>query len=198
MEIQTVSQQTLSTEAEAPALGAVLRRALLQAGAVSLAIVGVATGPALVRNWRPLVARLARPAHAPDLAALARAPLPVQLHLATLAVAVGCTIVLLAGVKGSRLHRALGWTWAAAMLTTAVATLFIPAPDGAPNLFHLGYLHLFALLTFVSVPRVVMAARAHDVRRHASVVAGFLVGGLGLAGLFAFLPGRLMWQVMFG
>ena len=85
------------------------------------------------------------------------------------------------------------------MLTTAVATLFIPAPDGAPYRFHLGYLHLFALLTLISVPRAVMAARRHDVRPPSRAsCSGFLVGGLGLAGLFAFLPGRLMWPVVFG
>ena len=84
------------------------------------------------------------------------------------------------------------------MLGTAVATLFIPAPPGSPNIFGLGYLHLFALLAFISVPRAVIAARSHDVDKHARIIAGFLVGGVGLAGLFAFLPGRLMWQVVFG
>ena len=91
-------------------------------------------------------------------AAIAHAPLPVQLHLATLGVAIACTVVLLAGVKGSRLHRTLGWTWSAAMLGTAGATLFIPPSPGAANIFGLGYLHLFALFTFISVPRAVMAA----------------------------------------
>ena len=78
------------------------------------------------------------------------------------------------------------------------ATLFIPAPPGSASFHGLGFLHLFALFTFVSVPRAVLAARAHDVNRHARIVSGFLVGGLGLAGLLAFLPGRLMWQVVFG
>jgi uncharacterized membrane protein len=197
-----VSQQALSTEAPglAPrqATRGVLRRALLYATAVSLAIVGVAAGPGLVHNWRRIVADELRPPHAPDLGAIAQAPLPVQLHLATLSVAIVCTIVLLSGVKGSRLHRMLGWTWSVAMLSTASATLFIHAPPGSASIFGLGYLHLFALLTFISVPRAVLAARSHRVDRHARIIAGFLVGGLGLAGLFAFLPGRLMWQVVFG
>ena len=197
-----MTQQALSTEAARPAVGTILPRALWQASAVSLAIVGVAAGPALVRNWRPLLAAVRRPAHAPDMAAIGQAPLAVQLHLATLLVAIACTTVLLSGVKGTRLHRVLGWTWSGAMLTTATATLFIAAAPGAPSLhvggLRLGYLHLFALLTFISVPRAVVAARSHDVGRHAGIIAGFLMGGLGLAGLFAFLPGRLMWRVMFG
>jgi uncharacterized membrane protein len=176
----------------------VLRPALISATGVSLAVAGVAMGPALVKNWRGLAAAARRPAHAPDLAAIGHAPLPVQLHLASLAVAVVCTVVLLTGVKGTMLHRVLGWTWAVSMLTTATATLFIPPPPGAASVFGLGYLHLFALFTFVSAPRAVLAARAHDVDRHARIIASFLVGGLGLAGLLAFLPGRLMWQVVFG
>jgi uncharacterized membrane protein len=192
-EEEKVSQQTLSTGGYGP----VLRRALLKAIAVSLAIVGVATGPALVRNWRAVLHAAARPIHAPRLALLVHAPLAVQLHLATLAVAATATVVLLAGVKGTRLHRTLGWTWACAMLATAISTLFIKAPPQAPNIFGLGYLHLFALLTFISVPRAVWAARRHLVEKHAGIISGFLVGGLGLAGLFALMPGRLMWQVLF-
>lgn len=189
-----MSQQALSTEA----VRSVLRRALAQATAISLAIVGLAAGPALVRNWRVIASALARPPHVPDLALLAQAPWPVQAHLATLAVALAATVVLLAGVKGSRLHRVLGWLWALAMIATAAATLYIPAPPGAANFHGLGILHLFALLTFISVPRAVLAARRHDVRRHAGVISGFLIGGLGLAGLFALLPGRLLWQVLMG
>jgi uncharacterized membrane protein len=193
-----VTQQALSTEAPRSGYGPLLARALITATGVSVAVVAVAVGPSMVKNWRPLAAALRRPAHAPEIAAIAQAPPAVLIHLATLAVAVACTVVLLTGVKGSRLHRVLGWTWSGAMLTTAVATLFIPAPPGAANIFGLGYLHLFALFTFISVPRAVIAARSHDVDRHAKIISGFLVGGLGLAGLFAFLPGRLMWQVVFG
>jgi len=189
-----VSQQTMSTEAT----GRILRRAFGRATAVSLAIVAVAAGPSLMRNWRGLLQAAARPIHAPDLTLLARAPLAVQIHLATLALAVGATAVLLAGVKGSRLHRLLGWSWSTAMIATAVSTLFIKVPPGWPSIFGLGYLHLFALLTFISVPRAVWAARHHQVDKHAGIISGFLVGGLGLAGLFALLPGRLMWQVLFG
>lgn len=196
-----MSQQALSTDPQAPpvpALGPLLLRSAVVACGLASAIVAVAVGPQLARHWRPIAAAMLRPAHAPRLAPIAQAPWPVQLHLATLSVALVCTLALLAGVKGSRAHRVLGWTWSTAMLGTAVATLFIPAPPGAPSVFGLGYLHLFALLTFVCVPRAILAARSHDVDRHARIIASFLAGGLGLAGLFAFLPGRLMWQVVFG
>src|SRR5205823_14761665 len=67
LEDKTVTQQALSTEPVRTAYGPVIRRALITASAVSLAIVAVAAGPALVANRRPLVAALARPPHAPDL-----------------------------------------------------------------------------------------------------------------------------------
>lgn len=189
-----MSQQALSTKATGP----ILWRALTRATAVSLGVVAVAAGPSLLRNWRVLLQAIERPMHMPNLALVAQAPVAVQFHLATLAVAVGATAVLLAGVKGSRLHRVLGWSWSAAMVGTAISTLFIKAPPSAPSIFGLGYLHLFALLTFISVPRAVWAARRHQVDKHAGIISGFLVGGLGLAGLFALLPGRLMWQMLFG
>jgi uncharacterized membrane protein len=198
----TVTQQALSTEGRGPAGRAALVRALAPAlaygTAVSVAVVAVAAGPGLTRNWRAISGALLRPPHAPEFSAIAHAPLPVQVHLATMCVAIACTAVLLAGVKGSRLHRVLGWTWSAAMLTTATVTLVIPSPPGMGDVFGLGYLHLFSLLTFISVPRAILAARSHQVDKHARIVSGFLIGGLGLAGLFAFLPGRLMWQVVFG
>ena len=127
-----------------------------------------------------------------------RASPAIQIHLATILLALIVTGILMSGVKGSRLHRMLGWAWTVAMLGTAVSTLFIRSPPFGPHIGPFGVLHLFALLTFVSVPRAVLAARRHDVARHAAVISGFVIGGLGIAGIAAFLPGRMLWQVLFG
>lgn len=120
----------------------------------------------------------------------------IQIHLATITVALAVTAILMSGVKGSRLHRVLGWTWSGAMLVTAVSALFIRAQVG-PTLLGFGFLHIFALLTLVSVPRAVLAARRHDVVSHARIISAFVLGGLGVAGLAAFLPGRLVWSIFF-
>lgn len=194
-----MSQQVLSTGAYGSLLRRSLGRALVWALGVSAAIVGLAAGPALVRNGPQILrAAAAHPPHAPNLALIRQASLPIQIHLVTIAAALAVTAVLLAGVKGSRLHRTLGWAWAVTMVGTAVTTLFIKAAPIGPSFHGLGLLHLFALLTFIAVPRAVLAARRHDVATHAAVISGFVIGGLGIAGLAAFLPGRLLWQVFFG
>jgi uncharacterized membrane protein len=159
---------------------------------IPVAIVLVAMGPMSVlhglANLPPL--RL----HAPDLGLIARAPIAVQIHLTAVTVALLVGIVLLVGVKGSTAHRALGWTWVAAMMTGAISSLFIR------NLNHgaFSYIHLISGWIILILPVAVAAARTHRVRMHARTMTGIFNGGLILAGAMAFLPGRLMWAVVFG
>jgi uncharacterized membrane protein len=87
----------------------------------------------------------------------------------------------------------IGWTWSSFMMLTAISALFIPSQG--PGLI---FLKLFALITLASVPAAVLSARSHKVARHAGIMTSLFVGGIGIAGLLAFLPGRLMWQVLFG
>lgn len=196
-----VSTEALSTPSTyAPLVRRSLRRATVVSVAIVAVIFTVAFGPLAFRNPEAFAAAMTRPGalHAPDLGLIAEAPLAIQLHLLTLAAAIGVTGVLLFGVKGERLHRTLGWTWIAAMMTTAVAALFIKAAPFGPHIGPFGVLHIFSAMTLVGAPQAVLAARRHDVARHARLLSGLVVGGLGLAGLAAFLPGRLMWAVFFG
>ena len=195
-----MSVQALSTAGHGP----LLRRSLARASLSAFAIVGVtftlAVGPVLLRDPAGLAhAILLTPApHAPDFTPILRASPAIQIHLATILLALIVTGILMGGVKGSRLHRVLGWAWVVTVLGTAVSTLFIRSAPFGPHLGPFGLLHLFALLTFVSAPRAVLAARRHDVARHAAVISGFVIGGFGIAGIAAFLPGRMLWQVLFG
>lgn len=119
----------------------------------------------------------------------------IQIHVTTIAVAVVATLFILTARKGTRLHRIFGWVWVTCMMTTAIVTFWIGRSDA---LFGLGPIHLFSVLTLVSVPRSIMAIRRGNVAAHRSAMIGVVVGGLGLAGFLAFLPGRLMWTVVFG
>lgn len=193
-----VSDQALSTSRHGALLRRSLARAALYSSLVAATIVTLAIGPALVRNGPTFADLGAHPPHAPDLAPILAASPAIQVHLATVLAALALTAVLLAGVKGTRLHRTLGWAWSLFMLATALSTFFIRAAPVGPSFLGFGFLHLFAVLTLVSVPRAVLAARRHDVARHARVISGFVVGALGIAGVLAFLPGRLLWAVFFG
>ena len=98
------------------------------------------------------------------------------------------------GVKGNVAHRTLGWAWVLLMLTTAVSAFFIRTLNPG----HLSFIHLLAGWTVVVAPLGVFFARTHNVARHRRTMTGLFVGGLIIAGLFAFMPGRLMWQMFFG
>ncbi|NEX92705.1 DUF2306 domain-containing protein [Caulobacter sp. 17J65-9] len=131
--------------------------------------------------------------HLPDLGLVATAKPAIQLHLATALLALAIGTVLLLGVKGNRLHRVLGWTWVIAMATTAVSSLFIHEINHGA----FSFIHLLSGWTIIGLPMAVYAARRHKVAQHRRSMTGMFVGGLILAGLLAFLPGRLMWELFF-
>ena len=87
------------------------------------------------------LARMGFTPHAPDWRLLLTSPPAIQVHVAAALTALAIGIVLLMGVKGSRLHRTLGWIWVLAMATTAVSSFFIhrlnPGGPGGFSLIHL-------------------------------------------------------------
>lgn len=156
-------------------------------GIVTIGVIALAAGE---RFFMPTTFSV----HAPNLAALAVASLPVKLHLAAAAVAFGIGVVLLIGVKGTTLHRALGWSWVIAMGTTAVSSLFIRVVNnGAFSL-----IHLLSGWVIIALPMAVWAARRHKVDFHRKMMTGLFTGGLLIAGALTLLPGRLMWTLFFG
>lgn len=132
--------------------------------------------------------------HMPNLSLLAAAPVKIQLHVAAALTALAIGTVLMVGVKGTRLHRTLGWTWVVAMAATAVSSLFIREMNHGA----MSWIHLLSGWTIVALPMAVYAARRHKVHMHRRFMTGLFVGGLLIAGAFTFLPGRLLWRVFFG
>jgi len=132
--------------------------------------------------------------HMPDLALLARQPAQVQLHIAAALTALLLGTIQLIGVKGTTAHRVIGWTWVVAMAVTAVSSLFIRQINGGA----FSFIHLLSGWTIIALPMAVYAARRHRVAAHRRGMTGMFVGGLIVAGLLTFLPGRLMYQMFFG
>lgn len=116
----------------------------------------------------------------------------VYLHLATIAPAFLLGSWLLLAPKGSPLHKRLGHIYLLLMLLTALTTLMMPAKVGARFLDHFGWLHLLSLLVFYTVPAAFFAARRGDIKEHALNMLGLYIGGILIAGSFAFMPGRLL------
>lgn len=132
--------------------------------------------------------------HAPRWDLLAAAPAIIRLHIAAAIFAFLIGSVILIGVKGTALHKALGWSWIACMGTTAVSSLFIQTLNPG----HWSYIHFISGWVIIALPMAVVAIRRKNVRLHRRLMTGLFVGGLVIAGAFTFVPGRLMFQVFFG
>jgi uncharacterized membrane protein len=59
-------------------------------------------------------------------------------------------------------------------------------------------IHLLAIFTLAMLPIAVWRAHRHEVARHRRAILGLFLGALVIAGLFTFLPGRIMHAVLFG
>ena len=171
------------------------RGLVLRFGVLAVVVAGVIAA-AILPQRRSLGLQSLPPVHlhAPDLSLIAAASPAIQFHLLGVAAAIGVGLALWAGVKGSRAHRVLGWSWVAAMTAVAASSFFIRIVNHG----QFSFIHLLAVGTLFSLPAAVLAARRRKVRLHARTMTGVFTGGLILAGLFAFTPGRLMWRMVLG
>lgn len=128
-----------------------------------------------------------------DLEAFRGAPQLVQLHLATVMIALVLGPIQFIMPKGTRGHRSLGWVWMVSMLVTAVTSLFIrEINDGG-----LSPIHIFSFWTLISVPLAIWFARRGMIAAHRSTMIGLYIG-LVIAGVLSAAPGRLTWDIFFG
>ena len=121
----------------------------------------------------------------------------MYLHLSTVLPCVPLGAYLLAAVKGGGIHKSLGKIYMSLMVFTALVALFIQAQVGPQWLGHFGWIHLFCLLTLYSVPTALLAIRRGDVRRHRFKLWALYLGAIGIAGGFAFWPGRFLHELFF-
>lgn len=120
------------------------------------------------------------------------------LHLATVVPAFALGGLQLLRRKGTRAHKLLGRSYMLLMLATALITLTMPAQVGPRFLGHFGFIHIFSLLALISVPTAYFAARHRNIRAHRAAMISLYVGGILIAGAFAFSPGRMLHTWLFG
>jgi uncharacterized membrane protein len=113
-------------------------------------------------------------------------------HLSTVVPAFLIGTYLLINRKGTSWHKLLGKIYMCLMLATAVITLFMPAEVGSTLLGHFGFIHIFSLSVFYTVPAAFIAVRNGNIKAHQGNMLGLYIGGLLIAGSFAFMPGRLL------
>lgn len=129
------------------------------------------------------------------LAPLLTASLAVQVHAFAAMAAFALGIVQLSAPKGTAPHRALGWIWALLMGAVGISAFFIHTirlwGPWSP-------IHLLAIFTLITLPVAVLHARRHDIKMHRWAMISLFFGALVIAGLFTFVPGRIMHAVAFG
>jgi len=119
--------------------------------------------------------------------------IPVHAFAAMAAFALG--VVQLAAPKGTVPHRTLGWIWVILMAVVAISSFWIHeirlVGPWSP-------IHLLSIFTLAMLVRGVWFARNHNVLRHRLTMTITFAGALVIAGLFTFMPGRIMHAVVFG
>ena len=130
---------------------------------------------------------------------LLRAPLAVQIHVATVlpAFLLGTWQIFISR-KGAPLHRAIGFIYLALMTVTAFTTLFIHILMPTSPFFGLSPLHLLIPLTLFGVIGALHGAWTHNIREHKIAMICLYAGAILIAGSLTFLPGRIMHAVVFG
>lgn len=118
----------------------------------------------------------------------------IQLHIATIIIALIATAFILTMRKGTRIHRYVGWIWAISMMVTSVITFWI---DSFDMFYGFSPIHIFSLVVLFNVPYAIISIRRGNVEAHKRAMLGVAVGALGVAGLFTLMPGRIMWEVLF-
>jgi uncharacterized membrane protein len=133
------------------------------------------------------------------LAPLLAASFAVKLHVFTVVPAffLGTWLIFFSR-KGARRHRAVGYVYLTLMTVTAIAALFIHEIPAIDIVYGFGPIHIFSLVTLSGVVGALRGAWTHNVKMHRSSMLGVYIGGLLIAGTFAFLPGRIMHAMVFG
>lgn len=111
------------------------------------------------------------------------------IHIGTVLPALPLGAWVLLRRKGGRLHRLLGRVWAGMMVTTAVSSFWLGG--------EFSFIHIFSVMTLISVPLAIFWIRRGDVERHQRTMT-YLYVGLVVAGAFSFAPGRLLATSLFG
>ena len=129
------------------------------------------------------------------LAPLLNASPVIQVHAFAAMSALVLGIVQLAAPKGTLPHRTVGWVWVTLMTVIAVSSFWIHT---IRLVGPFSPIHLLSIFTLVMLPIAVLHAHRHHVAQHRKTMIGIFVGALVIAGLFTFVPGRIMYKVAFG
>jgi uncharacterized membrane protein len=119
----------------------------------------------------------------------------IQVHAFAAMSAFALGLVQLVAPKGTLPHRTAGWIWVGLMTVVCATSFWIHDlrvwGPWSP-------IHLLSIFTLAMLPLAVLHARRKRVLQHRNAMMAMFAGALVIAGLFTFLPGRIMHAVAFG
>lgn len=128
------------------------------------------------------------------LAPLINAPLAIQIHAAAALSLIPLTALQFWRPKRGPSHRTIGWIWVVLMAVTAVSSFWI---HGIRLVGPFSPIHILSVITLVNLVLAIRARRSSNIKAHRGFMTGIAIGWAG-AGLFTLLPGRIMFQTVFG
>lgn len=130
------------------------------------------------------------------------APWVIQVHAFAAMAAFFLGVVQFTAPKGTLPHRTLGVVWVLLMAAVTVSSIFIRPSlyPGLPLIQWFSFIHIFTVITTVGLIGGVthILVSGPNLKKHKGPFLGIFIGGLVIAGAFAFLPGRIMYKVVFG
>ena len=128
-----------------------------------------------------------------DPSRLMASSMAIKVHAGSAILTLIIGIVLMFAPKGFKLHRTLGWTWVATMALTAGSSFLISSFTQT----YFSPIHALSAWTLIGLPMGIAAVRRRKLADHRKKMPEMFVGGMVIAGMFSFLPGRLMWDTFF-
>ena len=119
--------------------------------------------------------------------------IPMHAFAAMAAFALG--LFQFAAPKGTLPHRTIGWIWVLLMVSVATSSFWIHT---IRLVGPFSPIHLLSIFTLIVLPIGVWRAHRHRAADHKRIMTMIFAGALVIAGLFTFLPGRIMHAVVFG
>jgi uncharacterized membrane protein len=129
-----------------------------------------------------------------SIAPLSSASFIIQIHAFCAIAALLLGLTTLFFTKGTTFHVLSGRIWAVLMIATSLSSFFI---SQSPIIGPFGFIHILSVVTLIGLSRAIYFARKGDFKAHGRAMMSLYFQALILAGLFTFMPGRIMHRVLF-